>query len=54
MKETVQEEVRRQKTLKHDLKETDEKLHPSYTDREDAHFIRELYRLRGFALLRNQ
>ena len=32
----------------------DEELHPKYGEKEDGAFIREMYRLKGFAYLRNQ
>lgn len=33
---------------------SEEELHPSYTDENDKAFIKEMYRLKGFAYLRNQ
>lgn len=33
---------------------SEEELHPSYDDDSDNAFIKEMYRLKGFAYLRNQ
>ena len=33
---------------------SDEELHPRYTEEDSLAFVREIYRLKGFAHLRNQ
>ena len=33
---------------------SEEELHPRYSEKENGAFIREMYRLKGFAYLRNQ
>ena len=47
--------LRRQKTTRNVTQViSEEELHPVYNEKEDGEFVRELYRLKGFAYLRNQ
>jgi len=46
--------LQKQRTFKEKGACTEGDLHPRYTPDNDAAFVKELYRLKGFAYLRNQ